>query len=548
VEHHGNLLRARGFLRLKAALARGDRGELLALLAPGFEAVVPGSFREVSARRPELTAVRREPAGAGRRVGDAAFADWLLALARDFSPAPVVEASLERLKPDRPGVVESAGWSGRCLLRLAGTSRTGGPLEAQAFLEFRIDRPSREVFQRGRWLRSVTVGDTLTARASRSLMRDATAGSGLDTTRLHDNWKAAAPEDRSPATGGVFLCDYDRDGMVDVLVTDDDGHFLYRGRPGGRFEDVTKSMGLRHMPRPVETPFLEVIRPMGLRRMPRSVESLFLMAAFADLDGDGWEDLILAGRVYRNERGTRFVDHTASTRLILPANTVGIAIADYDRDGRVDLYLSCPGQPLSDSWVSGKATGGENQLWRNKGDWVFENVTASARAGAPERSTFTSGWLDANADGWPDIHVIHEYGNGILLVNNGNGTFREVPLGNGPTDFGSMGLACGDIDNDGAIDLYVAGMYSKAGSRVIANMRPDSYPPDVMAKIRQFVLGSQLYRNVGGLKFEPAGDRCRVASVGWAYGPALVDLDNDGFLDIFATAGFVSSDRNKPDG
>ena len=69
-----------------------------------------------------------------------------------------------------------------------------------------------------------------------------------------------------------------------------------------------------------------------------------------------------------------------------------------------------------------------------------------------------------------------------------------------------------------------------------------------MAKIRRFVAGSQLHLNKGGLKFEQAGAKKQVAAVGWAYGAALADLNNDGFLDIYATAGYISRDRTKPDG
>jgi hypothetical protein len=93
-----------------------------------------------------------------------------------------------------------------------------------------------------------------------------------------------------------------------------------------------------------------------------------------------------------------------------------------------------------------------------------------------------------------------------------------------------------------------------------------------MAKLRQFVAGSQLWRNQGvrgpgsGVRndsaassltpgpsplapsFEPLGGKCQVAAVGWAYGPALVDLDNDGFLDLYATCGYVSQSRDEPDG
>jgi hypothetical protein len=120
-----------------------------------------------------------------------------------------------------------------------------------------------------------------------------------------------------------------------------------------------------------------------------------------------------------------------------------------------------------------------------------------------------------------------------------------------------MGVAAGDVDNDGNIDLYVANMYSKAGNRVISNVASGTYPEQTMATLRSFLAGSQLHRNQGSgamgqgsgsPAFEQFGQVWQVASVGWAYGPALVDLDNDGWLDIYATAGFMSQDRNKPDG
>ena len=152
-----------------------------------------------------------------------------------------------------------------------------------------------------------------------------------------------------------------------------------------------------------------------------------------------------------------------------------------------------------------------------------------------------------------------------------------------------MGVAAGDVDNDGNIDLYVANMDSKAGNRVISNVAPGTYPEETMATLRSFVAGSQLHRNLGvgrsaereaqsakrearsaerstagasrsALRplrstsgpltpdFEQLGQSWQVAGVGWAYGPALVDLDNDGWLDIYATAGFMSQDRSKPDG
>src|SRR5262249_3849750 len=158
--------------------------------------------------------------------------------------------------------------------------------------------------------------------------------------------------------------------------------------------------------------------------------------------------------------------------------------------------------------------------------------------------TFSAVWLDADQDDWPDLYVINEFGNGVLLVSQKNGTFRARSIADDPGDFGSMGVTAGDIDNDGRIDIYVGNMYSKAGNRVTANIWPGSYPESIMAKLRSFTLGSQLHHNLGGLSFERIGRQLQVADVGWSYGPAMADLNNDGWLDIYATCGFISRSRD----
>src|SRR6185503_13866787 len=168
------------------------------------------------------------------------------------------------------------------------------------------------------------------------------------------------------------------------------------------------------------------------------------------------------------------------------------------------------------SWIDGPGGPG-NQLWRNLGHWKFEEVSEKANAQAGRRSCFSAAWLDANNDTWPDIYVINEFGGGILLLNNTNGTFKEMPLLDDVGDFGSMGMAVGDYNNDGNIDVYTANMYSKAGRRIFENLSPGTFPPDTWAKIKRFVTGSELYKNVGNLKFERVGNKARVHAVGWAY-------------------------------
>jgi hypothetical protein len=103
----------------------------------------------------------------------------------------------------------------------------------------------------------------------------------------------------------------------------------------------------------------------------------------------------------------------------------------------------------------------------------------------------------------------------VLLVNKGDGTFREMPLIDDTGDFGSMGLAVGDYDNDGHIDVYTANLYSKAGRGIMENLSEGTFAPEVFAKMKRFVTGSELYHNDGGLKFTRAGKRARVHAVGW---------------------------------
>jgi hypothetical protein len=393
-------------------------------------------------------------------------------------------------------------------------------------LEYRLPKPTEDNLAGKGWIQSAAIVQTLVGHAQRFLLRDATKERGIDPSLFYDNW---LNEQRYPINGGVYLCDFNRDGILDLLVTDKNGYYLFKGLPQGRFVDVTEEVGL---PR---KRFVGTDNPT--------------MAAFVDLDGDGWEDLILGNHIFRNMEGKQFIDYTSQTNLRIAPDVSNISLADYDRDGRVDLYMTRSSGVKQGSWLGGKSGDQRgNQLWRNKGDWAFEDVTESTGTSGGFRSTFSSVWLDINNDGWPDLYVINEFGNGVLLLNNRNGTFTECQLAEGPNDFGTMGVTCGDIDNDGNIDIYCANMYSKAGSRVIGNLKPGTYPDDVMAKMRQFVAGSQLWRNQGNLRFDKVGQHCQVAAVGWAYGAALIDLDNDGWLDLYATAGFMSSSRDEPDG
>jgi len=541
IEHHGLTLGTYGFRPLADALSRADRPALTALLAPGFTATTLNHPRTVRFSSDYAQVVREEDAGAApTRLDRPRFVDQLLKLRRPFTSPPRVQLALMALRPAEREQMDGP-WQGTCLLRMWGEIGKGKPAEVALHLAYRLSQPTKRHLQGGGWLHSVAVTEVQTSRAPHFLMREVAAERGIDVNRFHDNWKKN-PRVPTIVSGGVYLCDFDRDGILDMLITDSNGIALYQGQGDGTFRDVTSDVGL------------PTVWANGSTKQ---------VTAFMDIDGDGWEDLILGGHVYCNtERQPQngpagsalprrwFADYADVCNLRLPVDATGLAVADFDRDGRLDLYVTRPGKSRADSWLSGSSgdrTRG-NQLWHNLGHWQFENVTAKSGTAGGNRSTFSAVWLDADNDGWPDLYVINEFGNGVLLINQQDGTFKEHHLAQGPADFGSMGITCGDIDNDGNIDLYIGNMYSKAGQRVIGNVRPDTYADDITAKLHSFVAGSQLWRNRGGLKFEPQGKKLQVNGCGWAYGPALVDLDNDGFLDIFATCGFISHSRTEPDG
>jgi hypothetical protein len=521
VEHHGLLLSRHGFSRLAQALRRNEPAGFQALLADDFEGRVLDQPKETSLETPYVRVLRQQDSGhAPAALDRSGFVARLFADRARFSRSPQVKLALMALAPvDRKNL--DGLWEGTCQLRMWGEMGLGQPGEVLSYLRYRLPRPTEDLLKGQGWLRFASLTQRQVSESPRFLFREVAAERGIATAKLHDNWKKGSTLETF--SGGVYLCDYNRDGCLDLLVVDFSGNVLYEGRPDGTMSDATTRVGL----------------PQSAR-----LEG----AAVADLDNDGWEDLVLGGSAYQNEQGRRFRNRGPIPGLDL-TSAASLVVADYDRDGRLDFFVTALGEMKAASWVGGegKSVSG-NSLWHNDGDWHFTNVTKTSGATGGDRSTFTAVWLDADEDGWPDLYVANEFGRGVLLVNRKDGTFREQMVEPEPGDFGTMGLACGDYDNDGHIDLYAGNMYSKAGNRVIGNLSPGSYPEPVLARLRALTLGSQVHRNRGGLKFEQVGRGLLVADVGWAYGPALMDLNNDGWLDIFATCGFISQSRDDPDG
>ena len=530
VESRGLVLNRRGFPALTAAIRSADAEKVAAFFAADFAGGMFDAAEGTGVNTATLTVQRRTVADDGRKllaVTGPEFAQALVGLRSSFAGDAEVEMALTSLAPVNKEALDGA-WTAGCALRIAGRRNDGRTGEVLAKLELELNSvPDADaVATRGGWIQKARLTEEQTAVAAAPLMGEIGGDGGINRWKLHDNW-SAPPDKRPIQTGGVFLADVNGDGGDDIFVTDVSGPVLYLALGGGKFKDATTGSGI----------------PADLKGIGA--------VAIADFDNDGHVDMILPRHILRGTGTGKFEDITGRMTFEFGRFT-GFSVADYDRDGRLDLYVARfngieKSAQEKTSWIDGPGGPG-NQLWRNLGDWKFEDVSEKANARAGLRSVFTSLWLDANDDGWPDVYVINEFGGGILLVNKTDGTFTEHHLVDDAGDFGSMGMAVADYNNDGRIDIYTANMYSKAGRRIMENLPDGSYEPAVLAKMKRFVTGSELYKNEGGLIFSRTGKAARVHAVGWPYGAAFVDLDNDGFLDLYGTAGFMSVNKEEPDG
>lgn len=328
---------------------------------------------------------------------------------------------------------------------------------------------------------------------------------------------------------GCAFLDYDNDGWLDVFLlcgTRFDGapegatNRLYKNNRDGTFTDVTVKAGL------VRTGW-----PSGV--------------CVGDYDNDGFEDLFITYRgenvLYRNNGDGTFTDVTAKAAVGRNRSHWGAGCTwiDYDRDGKLDLFVSNyvdfetgrtpkPGQNENCTFRGvhvncgprGLPTG-LHSLFHNNGDGTFTDVTEASGIGKIKgRYGLTPVAADFDEDGWPDIFVACDTSASLLLINNRDGTFREegVARGAGLNDDGveqaGMGVGVGDYNLDGHLDLFKG-----------------HFADDTNA----------LYRNDGTGNFNEvtlsAGLGVETRFTGW--GAGIVDLDNDGYPDLFLVTGNV---------
>jgi hypothetical protein len=334
---------------------------------------------------------------------------------------------------------------------------------------------------------------------------------------------------------GVAFFDYDNDGWLDILVLS-----------GSRFGDPPPTASNRLYKNNRNGTFTDVTEKAGLFRTGYAYG-----VTVGDYNNDGFEDLFLTywghNVLYRNNGDGTFTDVTKETGLLNPHSRFGsgCAFVDYDRDGKLDLFVSNylvfdPNSvPRAGSSASCDYKGvpvncgpkglpyGHHSLYHNNGDGTFTDVTAASGIGQIEGGYgLTVVAADFDNDGWPDIYVACDSTPSLLFRNNHDGTFSEqglergVALSEDGMEQAGMGLGVGDFRLDGSLHIV---------KTHFAEDTPALYMNDGKGNFRDLTLRSGL------------GVETRFVS----WGAGVVDLDNDGNPDIFWVTGGIYPEVDK---
>lgn len=392
------------------------------------------------------------------------------------------------------------------------------------------------------------------SQLSRSVPRDypdvtftrADADAGLVFRHFPDTRSTQLPEDMG---SGAAWGDFDRDGDPDLYVVNAGAlPQTSPGRPGESEAHGAPPARAALFRNEGDGTFTEVAAEAGV-----DFRGMGMAAAWADYDNDGWPDLFVSAhgqnRLYRNQGDGTFRDVTEEAGIGGHRGFwAGAAWGDYDRDGRVDLYVTgyvrYAGPP---GGRTGRAAEGElpatlnpssfpparNLLFHNEGDGTFTEVAAAMGVADRRGRGLEATWADFDGDGWPDLYVANDVSDNVLYRNRGGEGFEDVSHRARVADYrGAMGLAVGDWDGDADLDLFITHWIAEENA---------------------------LYRNrAGGPTDGTSGRRLLFADVasgvglgqvalddvGWA--TSFFDYDNDGLLDLFVVNGSTFQREDRP--
>lgn len=319
----------------------------------------------------------------------------------------------------------------------------------------------------------------------------------------------------------VSVADVNGDGWPDLYLTNSatgSSNALFLNRGDGTFRDAAAEAGLAD------------VNEEG--------EGVSMGSVWGDFDNDGHEDVFLYKygypRLFRNRGDGTFEDVTEEAGLRRWINSNGAIWLDYDRDGLLDLYVTAYFRDEVDLWnlddtrimhesFEFARNGGPNRLYRNLGGGRFEDVTEEAGVGST-RWTMAAASADFDGDGWPDLYLANDYGPEELYLNEGGHRFVLTDAGLADDSKSGMSVSLGDVHNRGRLDVFVTNIsergYLFQGNNLRVNFLRESGRFDEVA-------------------------RGVVADAGWAWGAQFGDLNNDGWLDLFVTNGFISQDPDR---